>query len=555
MTLLAAAGACAWLDPKLCLAWLAAAALLITTNQLLCGLIAKHGQARPSLETLLAAFTLVYTFIYSSLPSALVMLGTRASVLAGGAMMAAIALSCTAEFVISRRIGLAALSAVLLQVLIGTALAALTTGPVQLLLSLVAVLCFFAYVLQYAIHREKAARRMAEATALAQSREAEAASANRAKTAFLATMSHEIRTPLNGILGMAQVMQADELTPAQRERLGVVRQSGKALTDILNDVLDLARIEAGQLELRPEPFDLRELLVGCGQTFTALAHGKGLTHDLSIAPAAEGAYLGDAGRLRQILHNLLSNAVKFTERGGVSIVADYEAGRLELTVADTGPGVAPEEQEQLFGRFVLLDDIATRRHGGAGLGLAICRELARRMDGDVTLFSRPGEGSAFTVVLPLEKVATPGKVEDETAPDAAPGLRILAAEDNPTNQLVLRSVLRQAGVEPIIVDDGAKALAAWRESHWDAVLMDIHMPVMDGLAALQEIRRLEVEEGRPRTPVIALTANAMRHQVELLLQAGMDDHVGKPIDVTQLLSALDRAVSGRDQAPRLQEVD
>jgi len=555
MTLLAAAGASAWLDPKICLAWLAIVSVLIAANQMLCRFIAARGQAKPVLETVLAAFTLVYTFIYASLPSAMVLLGTRASVLAGGAMMAAIALSCTAEFVISRRIGLAALIAVLLQVFVGAALAALSTGLAQLVLSLVAVLCFFAYVLQYAIHREQAVRQMAEAMALAQTREAEAASANRAKTAFLATMSHEIRTPLNGILGMVQVMQAEDLSAAQRERLNVVRQSGKALTDILNDVLDLARIEAGQLELRPGPFDLRELLVGCGQTFAALAHGKGLAHDLSIAPAAEGAYLGDAGRLRQILHNLLSNAVKFTDRGGVSIVAEYGAGRLELTVADTGPGVAPEEQEHLFGRFVLLDDIATRRHGGAGLGLAICRELARRMDGDITLFSRPGEGSAFTVALPLAKVTAPAQAEDETTSDTTSGLRILAAEDNPTNQLVLRSVLRQAGIEPVIVDDGAKALAAWREGGWDAVLMDIHMPVMDGLTALKEIRRLEAEEGLTRTPVIALTANAMRHQIELLIEAGMDDHVGKPIDVTQLLSALDRAVSGRGQASRLEEVD
>ena len=555
MTLLAAAGSCAWLDPRICATWLAAALALIAASQLLCGFIARRGRGAPVLETVLAAFTLVYTFIYASLPSALVLLGERASVLAGGAMMAAIALSCTAEFVISRRIGLAALAAVILQVLLLTVLTLPSTGPAQLALSLVAVLCFFAYVLRYALDREAAVRQMAEATSLAQAREAEAASANRAKTAFLATMSHEIRTPLNGILGMAQVMQADVLSPAQRERLGVLRQSGHALTDILNDVLDLARIESGQLELRPEPFDLRELLVGCGQTFAALAQGKGLSHDLSIAPTAEGAYLGDAGRLRQILHNLLSNAVKFTDRGGVSIVAEYQPGRLELTVADTGPGVAADEQERLFGRFVLLDDIATRRHGGAGLGLAICRELARQMGGDVTLFSRPGEGSAFTVVLPLTKVAAPAASETEPAPDAALDLRILAAEDNPTNQLVLRSVLRQAGVDPVIVDDGVKALAAWRGGSWDAVLMDIHMPVMDGLTALKEIRRLEAEEGRPRTPVIALTANAMRHQVDLLIEAGMDDHVGKPIDVAQLLGALDRAVSGRSQASRPEEVD
>lgn len=555
MTVLAAAGSCAWLDPRLCLAWLAAAAALIGASQLLCRFIAKHGQAAPILETVLAAFTLVYTFIYASLPSALVLLGERSAVLAGGAMMAAIALSCTAEFVISRRIGLAALAAVVLQVLLITVLTFPSTGPAQLALSLVAVLCFFAYVLRYALHREATVRQMAAATALAQAREAEAASANRAKSAFLATMSHEIRTPLNGILGMAQVMQADELSPAQRGRLDVVRQSGKALTDILNDVLDLARIESGQLELRPEPFDLRELLIGCGQTFAALAYGKGLSHDLSISATAEGAYLGDAGRLRQILHNLLSNAVKFTETGGLSIAADYVNGRLEVTVADTGPGVAPGEQERLFGRFVLLDDIATRRHGGAGLGLAISRELARRMDGDITLFSRLGEGSAFTVVLPLAKVDAFARPEDETAPATAPGLRILAAEDNPTNQLVLRSVLSQAGVEPLIVDDGAKALAAWRDERWDVVLMDIHMPVMDGLTALKEIRRLEAEEGRPRTPVIALTANAMRHQIELLIEAGMDDHVGKPIDVAKLLGAVDRAVSDRGLASRLQEVD
>ena len=553
MTLLAAAGACVWLDPKLCLAWLAAVLVLIAVNQLLCRIVGRRGETQPGLEAALAAFTLFYTFIYASLPSALIVLGSRDAVLAGAAMMGAIALSCTAEFVISRKIGLAALAAVLLQVLVGTGFAMLSTPPARLTLSLIAVLCFFAYVLQYAIHRERAVRQMAEAMVLAQTREAEADGANRAKTAFLATMSHEIRTPLNGILGMAQVMQADDLSPAQRERLDIVRRSGKALTVILNDVLDLARIEAGQLDLRPEPFDLRDLLVSCVQTFAALAEDKGLSHDLAIAPAAEGAYLGDAGRLRQILHNLLSNAVKFTERGGVSIAALYEGGRLEITVADTGPGVAPEAQEQLFGRFVLLDDIATRRHGGAGLGLAICRELARSMQGDVTLFSRPGEGSAFTLAVPLGRLAQADGIGEEHAPEGAAGLRILAAEDNPTNQLVLRSVLRQAGVEPIIVDNGAKALAAWSEGDWDAVLMDIHMPVMDGLAALKEIRRLEVERGRPRTPVIALTANAMRHQVDLLLDAGMDDHVGKPIDVGQLLTALDRAVSGAVQASPLQE--
>ncbi|WP_297512931.1 ATP-binding protein [uncultured Caulobacter sp.] len=541
MTLLAAGGSTVWLGTRTCLAWLVVVAILIAVNQALCRFIALQKADEPALELGMAAFTLGYTFVYAILPAALILQGERTAVLAGAAMMGAIALSCTAEFVISRRIGSAALLGVLAHVAV---LAWITFEPEHLprtAFALIAVISFFAYVLQYALHRERAALRMAEAMALAQTREAEAASANAAKTAFLATMSHEIRTPLNGIMGMAQVMEGDALSPPQRERLQVVRQSGAALTVILNDVLDLARIEAGQLELRPEPFDLRELLTGCGQTFAALAEGKGLTHDLAINPAAEGAYLGDVGRLRQILLNLLSNAVKFTEAGGVSIAARYEHDRLELTVADTGPGVAPEEQERLFARFVLLDDIATRRQGGAGLGLAICRELARAMGGDITVRSRPGEGSAFTVSLPLPRVETAAPAAAPPPPSVAPALRVLAAEDNPTNQLVLRLVLQQAGVEPTIVDDGAQAVEAWRRGDWDVVLMDIHMPVMDGLAALKEIRRLEAEEQRPRTTVIALTANAMRHQVEALLAAGMDGHVGKPIDVAELLQALERA--------------
>ena len=558
MTLLAAAGATIWLGVQFSFAWLAAATVLVIANQMLCRIIAWLETDSPAYETGLAAFTLAYTFVYATLPAALILHGTRTSVMAGAAMMGAIALSCTAEFTVSRRIGSAALMALLLHVVVAAWVTFKPQDALPVILSLMAVFSFFAYVLQYALQREQTARSMAEAIALAQAREAEAASANQAKTAFLATMSHEIRTPLNGVLGMAQVMEGDELSVAQRERLKVVRESGAALTLILNDVLDLARIEAGQLELRPEPFDLRDLLVGCGQTFTALAEGKGLTHDLVIARSATGAYLGDAGRLRQILHNLLSNAVKFTVAGGVSIAARFEDGLLELTVADTGPGVAPSEQERLFGRFVLLDDIATRRHGGAGLGLAISRELARAMGGDITLYSRPGEGSAFTVTLPLARIEAEAPAASKVEPAAAPGLRVLAAEDNPTNQLVLSSVLRQAGIEPTIVEDGAKALEAWRSGSWDLVLMDIHMPVMDGLTALREIRDQEEAENLPRTPVIALTANAMRHQVEHLLAAGMDDHVGKPINVAELLGAVDRAARGREElverhAPRLQK--
>jgi CheY-like chemotaxis protein len=249
-----------------------------------------------------------------------------------------------------------------------------------------------------------------------------------------------------------------------------------------------------------------------------------------------------------VVHNLLSNAVKFTAKGEVTLSATRSADGVTITVTDSGPGFATDQHDKLFRRFIQLDASTTRRHGGAGLGLAICRELCALMDGQIDVESRPGKGSTFTITLPLAYVGPPGSPTDLIAvmdlPVSRSPLRILAAEDNRTNQLVLRAMLQQAGIEPVVVDDGAQAVEAWRAREWDAILMDIHMPVMDGLAALAEIRRLEAEAGRGRTPIIALTANAMSHQVAELLAAGMDDHVSKPIAVTQLFEALDRATSG-----------
>jgi signal transduction histidine kinase/ActR/RegA family two-component response regulator len=547
MTLLAATGSAFWLGRGPPLAWLASVALLISINYLLCRWIETRGDAKARYENLLAGFTVIYTGLYSTLPMALVMHGSRTSVLAGAAMLGAIALSSTAEFVISRRIGAASFLALLLITLASAFLTRNVSSLDQTLLSIVASVAFLAYVLQYAIHRERAAREMAAALDRAREKEAEAEAANRAKTVFLATMSHEIRTPLNGVLGMVQVMELDALSVAQRDRLRIVRESGEALTTILNDVLDLSKIEAGRLELETIAFDLGDLLNTSHQTFAMLAAEKGLAQHLRIAADAQGVYRGDPGRLRQVVHNLLSNAVKFTAKGEVTLSAARSGDRVTITVTDSGPGFATDQHDKLFGRFVQLDASTTRRHGGAGLGLAICRELCALMGGEIEVESRPGLGSTFTITLPLVYVGPPGSPTDVIAadlPTSRSPLRILAAEDNRTNQLVLRAMLQQAGIEPVVVDDGAQAVQAWRAREWDAILMDIHMPVMDGLTALAEIRRLEAEAGRGHTPIIALTANAMSHQVADLLAAGMDDHVSKPISVAQLFEALDRATSG-----------
>jgi PAS domain S-box-containing protein len=371
-----------------------------------------------------------------------------------------------------------------------------------------------------------------------------AEAANRAKSTFLATMSHEIRTPLNGVLGMTQAMAADELSPSQRERLEVVRQSGEGLLAILNDVLDLSKIEAGKLELEEAEFSISEVARSAHAAFTALANAKALRFDLKIDPAAQGIYRGDATRVRQILYNLVSNGLKFTQIGEVRVLVEADEPGLRLTISDTGMGIPADRLKDLFQKFEQADTSTTRRFGGTGLGLAICRELAELMGGSISAQSAEDQGSCFIVELPLVRVsdeATAAKAGPKAAPATeAPSmpLRVLAAEDNEVNQLVIRTLLEQAGIEPLVVADGAQALEAWAREPWDLILMDVQMPLMDGPTATRELRRREAAEGRVRTPVIALTANAMAHQSAEYLAAGMDAIVAKPIDVNRLLEAM-----------------
>ncbi|WP_334164529.1 ATP-binding protein [Phenylobacterium sp.] len=368
--------------------------------------------------------------------------------------------------------------------------------------------------------------------------------ANVLKTQFLANMSHEIRTPLNGVLAMAEVMAMGELAPTQRGRLDVIRQSGALLLAVLNDVLDLSKIEAGKLTLARDDFELEPIIAATRENYAVQARDKGLGFEVEVDPTAAGWWRGDPDRLRQILGNLLSNAVKFTPQGSVAALIDVnpDTGALRMVVRDTGVGIAPEKLPTLFEKFTQADNSATRRFGGTGLGLAICRELTQMMGGAIDVESREGKGSVFTVELPLQH----GEANDAAATatishDA--GIRLLAAEDNPTNRQVLTAVMNSLGIDIDIVPDGKEAVEAWRVGGYDLILMDIQMPVMDGIQAAKAIRAAEKKQGRTRTPIVALTANALSHQVAEYLAVGMDGHVAKPIEIAKLYEAISTALN------------
>lgn len=394
----------------------------------------------------------------------------------------------------------------------------------------------------YAVYTLRRLNRKLEAARLA------AEEANQAKSQFLANISHEIRTPLNGVLGLAQAISADELTPVQAERIGVLRQSGLGLLAILNDLLDLAKIEAGKLSIEAVPFNPQEVLTSARQAIWATAEAKGLKVEAAVLAEAEGLYQGDPTRLRQIIDNLVSNAVKFTPSGRVDVVLSRPADALVLTVKDTGIGMSPEAASRIFMKFEQADVTTTRRFGGTGLGLSICLELVEAMGGAIKADSVEGQGTTFTVILPLERL---GDVQDVVAVQAVdavvdtdqPPLRVLAAEDHPVNQLVLRTLLGQFGVEVTMASNGQEVLDQFKDQDWDVVLMDVQMPVMDGPTATRAIRQFERDQARRPTPILALTANAMAHQLDEYRQAGCNGHVSKPIDASDLIGAMSRVLA------------
>jgi signal transduction histidine kinase len=381
--------------------------------------------------------------------------------------------------------------------------------------------------------READARRMAEAS-------------SRAKSEFLANVSHEIRTPLNAVLGMAQVMARDPLSQVQRGRLEVIGEGGKALLAILDTILDLSKVEAGRLDLDVAPFDLGAVLTQAADRYRPLILELGLAFHLEVAPEVSGVWLGDGARLGQILGNLLSNALKFTATGSICLRAVRHEGGLRIEVADTGIGIAADKQAAVFETFTQADASTSRRYGGTGLGLTISRRLVELMGGELTVASLVGVGSTFRVDAPLRPVSTPiASAPAEVASSPGSGaLRLLAAEDNAVNRTILSALLEPFGVELVLVGDGLEAVAAWDGARFDLILMDIQMPNLNGLDATVEIRRLEAERGVPRTPILALTANVMRHQLDSYRAAGMDGVVAKPIEAGLLIEAIEAALGG-----------
>lgn len=363
---------------------------------------------------------------------------------------------------------------------------------------------------------------------------AQAQAANRAKSDFLANMSHEIRTPLNGVLGLADVLSRTRLDDVQRDLLRTITASANDLNVLLGDMLDFSRLEAGKVQIVETAFSVDEVVEDCAALFRPTAEQKGLTLTVSIAADASGEVMGDPTRLKQILTNLLSNAVKFTKAGWVELNVARTAGQWRFDVSDTGVGFEPADAERLFGRFEQADGSTTRKFGGTGLGLAICRQLAGLMGGTTSAVGRPGEGATFTLVLPLKPVVM--EVAEPLVCDSA--LRVLLVDDNATNRKVVELMLAATEAEVVSVENGALAVEAASQGVFDIILMDIQMPVMDGLTASRAIRDLERAAGRTLTPIIVLSANADPADRAASAAAGACAHLAKPIRADELLSTM-----------------
>ena len=384
----------------------------------------------------------------------------------------------------------------------------------------------------------------------------QAEQASEAKTAFLAMMSHEIRTPLNGVLGMADALRDSGLTTSQMELLDVMTSSGQALLSIINDILDLTKIEAQQMEIEAVEFDLVELLDGLTRLYERSASDKGLGFEVQMDLGAHRRIVSDPTRLRQVISNLLSNAIKFTESGQVRLrvyVRESKSMQLLLEVSDSGPGVPEDKRDRLFLPFSQTDASVTRRHGGTGLGLSIARKMCRLMGGDLAFAPGNPRGSIFTARV---EVAA-GKSKPGAAPVALPeaeavllarAWRVLVAEDNKTNRLVLHHLLKKYSLNITMVENGAEAVATWRGGAFDLILMDVNMPVMGGLEAVALIRAAEMDRQVDKAcPIIALTANAMTHQVEEYLRCGVDGHVAKPVKRERLVQCMAQLLTATDQ--------
>ncbi len=391
-------------------------------------------------------------------------------------------------------------------------------------------------------------RRYAKAAREAHRAKRAADTDNTRKSLFLANMSHEMRTPLNGMLGMAQLLESETLDARCKAFVGIIRTSGQILLDLINDILDLSRMEEGRIDLEAAPFDVNTLLIQVRDTLMGIALQKGVALDIACDIDGSGHFVGDAARLKQVLINLAGNALKFTNDGQVVVSATQDAdGRLQFSVSDTGPGISEDHQKRIFDRFFQVDESETRSHGGSGLGLTIAHKLVTLMGGRIGVESTVGHGSLFWFTIPLIEAApgTPQSDGKTEAPDteawiqrqAQPMARVLVAEDNAVNRTLIGHVLDALdGIDYVFAENGVQAITLLDETPYDLVLMDIQMPVMGGEEA---IRRIRTTEGRHQAvPIIVLTANAFPEMHESYHALGADACLTKPLDVSACMTLI-----------------